>query len=216
MSRHITTVGTRFRLLVCGMSLLQGDTLPKSVAKNILRQRIYSVALDYFCSDRTFPTQSSLTVYEDIQTCLKFWNMMYSDRKYFKTSLISDLIDPAGTYGGPVSHLNQDQMSYIETGSTIFNPEARSISTEFRAPSTSGWMSAAGQSTVVGGGVNAPGGSATGTLTKRSSSRQAIMARPTLASADSLVRDYTKKVRWYPFKGEGVPEPVLNFEYFWT
>ena len=57
------------------MSLLQGDTLPKSVAKNILRQRIYSVALDYFCGERTFPTQSALTVYEDIQTLLKFWNM---------------------------------------------------------------------------------------------------------------------------------------------
>ena len=39
------------------------------------------------------------------------------------------------------------------------------------------------------------GGSTTGTLTKRSSSRQAMLARPTLASADSLVRDYTKK-RW--------------------
>ena len=148
MSRHITTVGTRFRLLICGMSLLQGDTLPKSVAKNILRQRIYSVALDYFCSERTFPTQSALTVYEDIQTLLKFWNMMYSDRKYFKTSLISDLID-GGHHGGPGGHgLNQDQMSYIETGSTIFNSEARSISTEFRAPSTSGWMSATGQPTA--------------------------------------------------------------------
>ena len=39
------------------------------------------------------------------------------------------------------------------------------------------------------------GGSTTGTLTKRSSSRQAMLARPTLSSADSLVRDYTKK-RW--------------------
>ena len=59
MSRHITAIGTRFRLLICGMSLLQGETLPKSISKNILRQRIYSVALDYFCGDRTFPTQTS-------------------------------------------------------------------------------------------------------------------------------------------------------------
>jgi hypothetical protein len=104
------TTGTRFRLLICGMSLLQGDTLPKSVAKNILRQRIYSVALDYFCGERTFPTQSALTVYEDIQTLLKFWNMMYSDRKYFKTSLISDLID-GGHHAGPGGHgLNQGNL----------------------------------------------------------------------------------------------------------
>ena len=43
--KFLQFTGTRFRLLICGMSLLQGDTLPKSVAKNILRQRIYSVAL---------------------------------------------------------------------------------------------------------------------------------------------------------------------------
>ena len=91
MSRHITTVGTRFRLLVCGMSLLQGDTLPKSVSKNILRQRIYAVALDYFCSDPTFPTQNTFTVQEDIQTLLKFWSLMHSDRKYIKTNLLSDM-----------------------------------------------------------------------------------------------------------------------------
>ena len=56
--RHISTVGTRFRLLICGMIMLQGDVLPKSMAKNILRQRIYSVALDYFCGGRTYPGQA--------------------------------------------------------------------------------------------------------------------------------------------------------------
>merc|ERR1719215_954387 len=129
MSRHITTVGTRFRLLVCGMSLLQGDTLPKSVSKNILRQRIYAVALDYFCSDPTFPTQNTFTVQEDIQTLLKFWSLMHSDRKYIKTNLLSDM-------EGAVQPSHQDLQgtsSYIESSSTIFNPESRSISTEFRA-----------------------------------------------------------------------------------
>ncbi len=82
MSRHMTTVGTRFRLLICGMSLLQ--TLPKSISKNILRQRIYAVALDYFCSDPTFPTQNSVNVHEDIQTLLKFWASMHNDRKNIK------------------------------------------------------------------------------------------------------------------------------------
>ena len=54
-----------------------------------------------------------------------------------------------------------------------------------------------GHPAVVGAGGTmggAAGGSSSGTLTKRSSSRQAMM-RPTLASADSLVKDYTKK-RW--------------------
>lgn len=133
MSRHITTVGTRFRLLICGLSLLQCDTLPKSLAKNILRQRIYAVALDYFCSDCTFPTQNSVT--EDIQTLLKFWTMMYSERKHIKTSLLSD----ADVYGCQIPN-HHEASSYFETGSTIFNPESRSVSTEFRAPSTSGWF----------------------------------------------------------------------------
>ena len=80
--------------------------------------------------------------------------------------------------------------SYLESGSTIFNPELRSISTEFRPPSTSGWMSTAAV-------VNAAHtGSSSGTLTKRSNSRQAMQAtRNFLASPDTLVKDYVKK-RW--------------------
>jgi len=67
MGRHISAAGTRFRLLACGMSLLQGDVLINSMSKNLLRQRIYSVALDYFCADRSFPTQSPGALKEDIQ-----------------------------------------------------------------------------------------------------------------------------------------------------
>ena len=49
---------------------------------------------------------------------------------------------------------------------------------------------------IPGSHPNAGGGSYTGTLTKRSSSRNAFGGRPsTLASTDGLVKDYTKK-RW--------------------
>lgn len=37
------------RLLACGLSLLQGDVLPRSLSKNVLRERIYCNCLDYFC-----------------------------------------------------------------------------------------------------------------------------------------------------------------------
>lgn len=47
-SRNISTIGTRFRLLNCGLSLVQGDTLLNSVSKFVLRERIYSAAIDYF------------------------------------------------------------------------------------------------------------------------------------------------------------------------
>ena len=47
-SRHISTIGTRFRLLNCGFTLVQGDTLLNSISKFVLRERIYSAAIDYF------------------------------------------------------------------------------------------------------------------------------------------------------------------------
>jgi hypothetical protein len=37
------------------------------MSKNLLRQRIYSVAMDYFCADKTFPTQNAVYLKEDIQ-----------------------------------------------------------------------------------------------------------------------------------------------------
>ena len=52
----------------CGKPvLLQGEVLQKTMAKNTLRQRIYSTALDYFCAEKTYPTQSGPAVTEDVQ-----------------------------------------------------------------------------------------------------------------------------------------------------
>ena len=48
LSRHITTLRARFRLLHLGLSMLQGDFLTNSVVKNVLRERIYLNAMDYF------------------------------------------------------------------------------------------------------------------------------------------------------------------------
>ena len=91
MSRHAAAAGTRFRLLNCGMSLLQGEVLQKTMAKNTLRQRIYSTALDYFCAEKSYPTQSGSAVAEDVQAMLKFWTTMHQDKKYIKTSTIGDM-----------------------------------------------------------------------------------------------------------------------------
>ncbi len=79
------------------MSLLQGDVLPKSVAKNILRQRVYAAALDHFCEETSCPTRTGTELTEDIHVMLRFWATMHQDRKYIKTSAIGDLeaIDPS-------------------------------------------------------------------------------------------------------------------------
>ena len=84
MSRHVSAAGTRFRLLNCGMSLLQGncsfstfilnindvpsgDVMPKSLAKHVLRQRIYSCCLDFFCNDKMYPNRTGTSLIEDVQ-----------------------------------------------------------------------------------------------------------------------------------------------------
>lgn len=133
MARHISTAGTRFRLLACGMSMLQGsqggsEILPSSSAKNILRQRIYMVALDYFCSEKTFPVHMpGSVVSDDIQIMLKFWMMMWSDRKYIKDKLHLVQVEPLG--GIPVA-----------SSANVDLAETRSTTGSERPPSTMNWM----------------------------------------------------------------------------
>ena len=94
MSRHPAACGTRFRLLHCGLSLLQGEVLPRSLAKNLLRERVYQACLDYFCSPPGCPPgdQKGSEMREDTLTLIRFWQLMHSDKKYLKQSLIA--VDP--------------------------------------------------------------------------------------------------------------------------
>ncbi|XP_043226058.1 phosphatidylinositol 4-kinase alpha-like isoform X2 [Amphibalanus amphitrite] len=90
MTRHVAAVGTRVRLLTCGLILLQSDVLPKTQGKVALRERIYYACLDYFCGRPRFPCpeQSATTLREDITVLIRFWQNMHSDKKYLKTSMM--------------------------------------------------------------------------------------------------------------------------------
>jgi phosphatidylinositol 4-kinase A len=90
LNRNVSSVGCRFKLLQCGLSLLQGNTIPKSIARNILRERIYSNALDYFCGPQMCPSQSREALLEDIHILLKFWQTMRSEKKHLVASEVSD------------------------------------------------------------------------------------------------------------------------------
>lgn len=90
INRHVAAVGVRFRLLLCGLSLLQGDILPKSLSKNVLRERIYCCCLDYFCCLPRCP-QNGPDLREDILVLIRFWENMRSDKKYWKSSVVGDL-----------------------------------------------------------------------------------------------------------------------------
>ncbi|EEB20254.1 Phosphatidylinositol 4-kinase alpha, putative [Pediculus humanus corporis] len=120
-NRHVSAVGVRFRLLSCGLSLLQGDILPKSLSKNVLRQRIYCNCLDYFCSVPKFPTLKGAKLRDDIICLVKFWQTMRSDKKHLKASVVGDL-DLYSQNPGPSN-----------------NSETRSTSGEFTRGPT-GWI----------------------------------------------------------------------------
>ena len=136
--------------------------------------------------------------------------MMHSDRKYIKTSMLTET-DPYtqenNQHGGSFIVSNtyfegtkksqkltkrakneEIKFLFLPGGSTIFNQDSRSVSTEFKAPSVGGWMASGPPS-------HHPTGSQSGTLTKRSTSRNAMLAPRIMSAPDALVKDYTKK-RW--------------------
>lgn len=83
-SRNMFSIGCRFKLLNCGLSLIQSETVPRTYNNLILRERIYQTALDYFCGPQVSPLQRSADLREDIITLIKFWQSIHSDRKYLK------------------------------------------------------------------------------------------------------------------------------------
>lgn len=48
MTKHISAVGLRFKLLYLTLYLLQTDYLASGVSKYLLREKVYHAAFDYF------------------------------------------------------------------------------------------------------------------------------------------------------------------------
>lgn len=162
-NRDVATVGCRFKLLQCGLSLLQGNTLPRSLARNILRERIYSHALDYFCGPQSCPSQSRDNLLEDITILLKFWQTMRSEKKHLIASEVGDYDINPSLHTLSVAKLSLDTVS--NAGSDV----ARSTSN-----TTGGWYNTMPHSTS--------------TLSKRS-----IRSKRSPFAKDSYDKDYMKK-----------------------
>lgn len=79
-------VGSRFRFLTCALSLVQGES-SLVVSKSVLRERIYSAAVDHFCAPQVSPNYQSR---EDIMAVIKFWQTLHNDKKYLKNSQVLD------------------------------------------------------------------------------------------------------------------------------
>ena len=54
-------------MLVSFEMIFLGDVMPKSLAKHVLRQRIYSCCLDFFCNDKMYPNKTGSSLIEDVQ-----------------------------------------------------------------------------------------------------------------------------------------------------
>ncbi|CAK1541773.1 unnamed protein product [Leptosia nina] len=173
INRHVDAVGVRFKLLSCGLSLLQGDILPRSLARNILRERVYSACLDYFCRGLQCPSKTSGALREDIISLIKFWQLMHSDKKYLKSSDIGADFE--------LMHGPSSQSIYTSTSPTDNRSSVNSSDIGNRQ--TSGWINTVPMSTTT---LSSGAGSIAGKRSNRS-------VKPPAKSQDPFVKDYVKK-----------------------
>ncbi|XP_041457096.1 phosphatidylinositol 4-kinase alpha-like [Lytechinus variegatus] len=123
LSRHIAAMGPRFRLLCMGLSLLQGDILPSSTGKNVLRERIYSAAFDFFSVAPVCPTQSVSELREDISILIKFFHAMIAEKKYLRaTTAVVQETEEVHTLGIIPADLRASN-EYLNTRSSVVRPQ---------------------------------------------------------------------------------------------
>nr|CAD2200678.1 unnamed protein product [Meloidogyne enterolobii] len=84
ISRNISALGPRFRLLSAALTMVQGEAGGSRISKNVLRQRVYSVAFDYFTVAPQTPLHRGHILQNDITSLVGFWQALYADSKYIR------------------------------------------------------------------------------------------------------------------------------------
>jgi phosphatidylinositol 4-kinase len=85
MSRSVSAVRPRFKLLSCALGLLQDDSTRHSMLKKaVIRERVYCACFDYFCQGYAWPTEGSAVLRKDLVAVLKFWQILHNDKKFIR------------------------------------------------------------------------------------------------------------------------------------
>ena len=85
-------------------SYLRSSVIANTVAKCVLRERIYYTALDYFTLSSRTPTQTYSELREDIKFSLEFWNRIVAEKKYLREENF------AFNSGGNLNNANNSNM----------------------------------------------------------------------------------------------------------
>ena len=181
MSRHPAAAGTRYRLLQCALSLLQGDMLARSLSKNLLRERVYQTCLDYFCCRPQCPNKKRMAdLREDTLSMIRFWHTMHSDKKYLKQSLIgSDQADDT------ISTFSSNyQLGSVAAGGGGGNSTLQPPGFDVRSTSST---------ELTRGNLPGSGWANTVPLTNASSLSRRVNRIKRTANPDNFVKDYIKK-----------------------
>jgi hypothetical protein len=130
LNRHISCIGLRFRYLNMALSIVQSLpnlSMQNSVAKWVLRERIYFNGLDYF-AQRSFraPTQPNTDLRDDIKNLIEFWNKIVAEKKYLKEENL--FLNILATVDGSLNNTNSVNVIGGTTGSGGTPVDAASIS----------------------------------------------------------------------------------------